>query len=384
MKRAYPVLLLATLLVAGCGDNFPDEEMHLGLEDKVRPYAIQLDRPDAAPGDPVVVTLLAQTPDPDELDVSWQVALDFDRGLYEADEVERRIVEIPAGLPTADADGFLTDDFTWNVPDSVLLWSSAIPEVLTDPATVALAEQLIGPAAGSPPRKSAVDAWLRALDAPDVQAMDPELREAVWALADRFACQVRLRATLRTDITVDVTRNLTVRHTRRLGGPNTNANARIVRFGVVALNKRDAERDDIDDPGVEQTLYEFVRDGVTLTDRVQVPVRSGWTYYAVAGFAGDEYTSPFDYAGILQETGEFRWYYYRQDAPRAGHHLFVKEDGEEAEMWDLDAEARMKPPGAGAVYRLVVVVRDERPEWRSYHAVPGSDVSTGIVEFVSP
>jgi hypothetical protein len=384
MKRAYPLLLVLAVLAAGCGDDFPDEEMHFGIEDKVRPYAVLVEPPDAAPGDEVTVTLLVRAPDPDEVDVSWRVALDFDRGLYEADEVERRYVALDPPLPAADADGFMTQTFTWTVPDSVHLWSSALPAVLTDAATVALAEQLIGPAAGSPPRKAAVDAWLRALDPADVAALAPPVRQAVWALADRFACQVRFRARLRTDITVDVTRNLTVRHTSRLGGPNVNRNAQVTDLAVVALDKKDADRDDIDAAGITKSWHRLVEAGVQVAERVAVPVRTNWTYYAVVAFAPESYTSPYDYAGELGESGSYRWYYYRQDAPRDGHHLFVTEDGDEAEMWHLDEEARMQPPGVGAVFRLVAVVRDERPEWRAYQAAPGTGVAGGIVEFVAP
>ena len=37
-----PTVILFALagLLAGCGENFPDEEMHLGLEAKVRPYGV--------------------------------------------------------------------------------------------------------------------------------------------------------------------------------------------------------------------------------------------------------------------------------------------------------------------------------------------------------
>lgn len=389
MKNLSVALLLLSVLtgltgLTGCGDGFPDEEMHFGIENKVRPYAVVIEPPEAAPGDTVLITLLARTPDPDELDITWRVALDFDTGLYETDEVERLYRDLASPLPSVDADGFLGQSFQWVVPDSVMLYSSALPEVLDDPAMVILAEELIGPGDGSPLTKSAVDAWFKAMTADQLAAMDPPERMTVWALADLFACQVRFRATLRTDLIIDVTRNLTIRHTARLGGPNSNHNAGVTRLAVVALEKEDATCSDLDDPGVTRTRYPFIEDGVRVADRVQVPGHEQWTYYLKVEFEQEQYTSPFDPGLMLVERGEYRWYYYRQDDPLSGHHFFVNEDGDEAEMWDLSDEARIKPAGSGSMFRVVVAVRDERSEWVMYHAVPGTGVEEGIVEFIAP
>lgn len=385
-KKSMILLALPGLLwLAGCGEGFPDEEMHLGLEQKTRPFTVVVDPPEAAPGQTVQVTLLARTPWPDELDITWRVALDYDLGLYEVDEVERNFRDLEAPLPEADEDGFLTQTFTWTVPDSVLLQTSALPDVLDDPVMVVLAEALLGPEASSPPTRAEVDAWLKSLAAADMAALSPEERQAVWALADRFACQVRLRAALRDDLVLDVTRNLTIRHTARLQGPNANTNARVRDFAVVALAKRDAPESDIGNSSVEQTLYRFLdQDGEMVADRVQVPLHENWTYYLTTDFDSQHYTSPFDPSLVLPEDGTHRWYYYRQDAPGSGHQFFVTEDGDEAQMWDLDERARIMPAGAGSVFRVVSVIRDARSEWVMYHAVPGTGFAEGVVEFVAP
>jgi len=380
------VLLLATIAgLAGCGEGFPDEEMHFGIEDKVRPYAVVIEPAEAAPGETVQVIFYARAPDPDELDINWRVALDFNRGIYDTDEVESNFRDLATPLPLADSEGFLTQTFFWTVPDSALLYSSALPEILTDPVIVFLATELIGPAAGSPPTRSAVDAWLKALTPADLAAMEPLAREATWALADRFACQVRFRATLRTGRIIDVTRNLNIRHTRRLGGPNANANAEVTDFAVVMLKKKDAVSSDIGDPAIARTVYPFIdRFGTRVADRIQVPVHSDWTYYLVSNFVHEQYTSPFAPERLLSEQGHYSWYYFRQDAPTSDHQFFVADDGSEAEMWDLDRQARIVPAGVGSTFRVVNAVRDERDEWVSYHAVAGTGVREGIVEFVAP
>jgi len=386
VKHLTPAVLLTLALasLSGCGDGFPDEEMHFGLEDKARPFAVVIEPPEAAPGETVTVTLLAQTPDPDELDITWRVALDYDLGLYETDEVERNYRDLPSPLFTADQDGFVSQTFAWTVPDSALLYSSALPEVLTDPAMVFLAEELIGEAAGSPPTRSAVDAWLKARTPAELALMDPLEREAVWALADRFACQVRFRGTLHTGRVIDVTRNLTIRHTGRLHGPNANANAQVMEFTVGAVEKIDATKEDLLDPNLVVHWYNFILWGERVADRRRVPIHDDWTYYVRVRYSPQDYTSPFDPTLIVSEGTRYNWYYYRQDAPQSGHPLFLTEDGDAAEMWDLGKDSRIQPDGPGSTFRLVTAVRDFRDDWVMYHAVSGTGVEEGIVEFVSP
>lgn len=386
MNKIIMSLLLLPILAGlnACSDGFPDEEMHFGIEDKVRPYAVIIEPPEAAPGDTVQVTLLAQTPHPDELDISWRVALDYSIGLYETDEVERNYRGIDVPFPETDADGFMTQTFQWVVPDSALLFSSDIPEILDDPAMVFLAEELMGPEAGSPPTKSAVNAWLGALTWDDMNDMSSQEREATWALADRFACQVRFRAVLRTGATVDVTRNLTIRYTNKLEGDNTNTNSLVRHLYVVAVEKQDAIMEDLYDENIPQLGYFFIGVYERQNDQVQVPYHADWTYFMVNRFTVQYYTPPFDPTLVVWESTINHWYYYRQDQPLSDHHFFVEEDGGDAEMNDLDGIVRIMPDGVGSIFRVVATVRDLRYEWITYNAVPGQVAEEGIVEFVAP
>jgi hypothetical protein len=361
-------------LLAGCGDGFPDEEMHLGLEDKIRPYAVVCEPPEAAPGETVTVTLHYFAPRPAAVVPVWRVVLDYDQGLYEADERERRHVVL-AGLPApaADAQGFATQSFTYTVPDSVLLWSSGIPDQLTDEVMLALTQGL-----GLPPRKTDVAAYLAALTADDLAAMDPARLAATQRLADVFACQIRLRATLADGMAVDVTRNLTVRHSRRLGSANANANAEITRFAVGSVPIIDLDLDQLPAHAAEVTWYEFDADAVA-----HVPFDPNRTYFARVRFAPELYTSPYDLARNLEEQGSYHWFYFRLDAPGSGHHLLANDEGDDAEAWDLDEDVRLLPPGGESRFRLVAVVRDERIEWARYHGVPGQSVVAGEVVFAA-
>jgi len=378
------LLMLAVFILSGCNEGFPDEEMHFGIEEKVRPYAVIVEPPEAAPGETVQVTLLARVPDLNELDISWKVALDYSSGMYETDQVERNYVvpQVPFGV--VDGDGFFTQSFLWTVPDSALLVTSDIPEVLVDPVMVHLAEELIGPAAGSPPTRTAVDAWLKSITPEEVASMGLEGRMAIWALADRFASQVRFRTTLQTERIIDVTRNLTVRHTGRLFGPNTNVNPLICDFNVMAVEKEDATQNDLHNSAVPKTVYHFFDSCDRLSTHLEIPFHEDWTYYLTVLFTIQDYSPPFDPSLTVAEGRRFNWYYYRQDKPLSGHQFFATENGDEAEMYDLDGETRIMPDGVGSTFRVVTVGRDHRYEWVMYNATPGVVAAEGVVEFVAP
>ena len=382
--------LLALLpLAAGCGDGFTDVEMHLGSEAKVRPYAVTCEPPEAAPGDSVTVTLLCWSPNPAALHVAWRVALDYDLGQYEADEVERRIVDLDATIaippPAADAEGFVRQSFRYVVPDSTLLWSSALPDPMRDGAMIELARMAL-PEEADPSSRGAIEAHLRGVRPEQLPGLDPSRRAATLALADRFAARIRFRATLHEEITVDVTRNLTVRHSGRLGSPNTNTNPRVASCEVIAFPSPDVE--DPDDPEHQGEIVRFPLDLSTgdtpghLTAR-EIPRHDDWTYYLVLTPSLQEYTSPFSGDRLFTESDSYRWYYFRLDAPSSDHAFFRDDPGDETEMWSLDESVRLIPPaGEGeARYRILTCLRDERPEWAMYQTTPGCTVTVSEIVF---
>lgn len=387
--RLIPVLGLLPALLAGCGDGFTDVEMHLGSEEKVRPYAVLCEPPEAAPGDTVTITLLAWAPEPSAIHVGWKVALDYYIGQYQADEVERRIVDLdattPIPPPVADAQGFLRQSFQFVVPDSTLLGSTALPDPIRDPSIVELARILL-PAEADPTSLVAVDRLLRDLDPREVAGLDPMAQAALFALADRFAARIRFRATLHAGITVDVTRALTIRHSGRLGSPNTNRNPGVAALEVLAIPARDVE--DPDDPDHQEGILRFpLAPSAGTMAEVRVPRHDDWTYYLVLTPALQNYTSPFSGERLFTENDTYRWYYFRLDAPSSGFALFRNDPGDETEMWSLDESVRLVPPGDAAEsrYRIAACLRDERPKWGMYQTTPGLTVATGeVVFFTAP
>lgn len=382
-RRAWRLLLPGLLLAAACSEAFKDLETHLGLEGKTRPLAIVCEPPEAAPGDTVQVTLFLYTPDPAALAVDWRVALDYHLGPYGADEIERRLVPLSAPPPVDEGLGFLRQELRFVVPDSLLLWATALADPLTDPGTLALAGALLPEGTPSPPPRAAVAAYLAGLSAAEVAAADAETRAAIWGLADRFASSVRFRAAVSAELYVEVTRNLTVRHSGRLGSPNTNHNPHYSDFEVLAIPHPDVDFDDRARYADELLHYPFAPDEALPAQ--ELPLHANWTYYLTLVPAPEVYGSPYG-GGHFSEQSSYRWYYLNLDEPRDGHALFRNDDGEASEMWELDRSVRLVPPPGPETprYRLVCCLRDSRPEWEQYAAAPGLTLLQAELRFTAP
>ena len=377
--------LIAAVLLAGCGEEFPDQEAHFGLENKIRPYEITLDPPEAAPGETVTATIRYHMPWASAAQATWRVALDFDSGLYETDQVERAFVGVPdVDAAVVDAEGFVSQVARFIVPSDIYAVTSAIPEVLTDEFILELLHAVPDGLLSDPPRKSEVAAFLADLTADDLVGLDDDARAVIHRLADIFACAVRFRVTLEDDMNVDVVRRLTVRHSGRLGSANTNTNAEISLFIVGEIPRHDFDLDDLEDVESEIIWHAFDEVSADGHALARVPLDSGHTYLMRVRVAPEYYTSPFDDVRELEEETEPSWYYYRLDAPGSGHQFFVNEIGEEAEAYELDEDSRIDPPSVGSSFRVLAVVHDERGEWQRYHASPGSTTRMVEVEFVAP
>ncbi len=385
MKTLLTAILLVSALLTGCGDGFPGQEMSLGTEDKTRPYAVTVEPPEVAPGDTVTVRLRYQAARPSDVVSTWRVALDYATGPYEADEIERRLVPLPdVAPPVVDQFGFMTQVFQYAVPDSVPLWSTAIADVITDPSMLYILDLLEPDGVGEPPHKTEVDAWLRGLTPDDLAAMNPLERTATQRLADLFSCSIRFRVTLDANTSVDVTRNLTVRYSSRLGSDNVNVNAEITRFEIGVIPAPDVDISDLEEWEDRIVWYAFDGTSENGLPEARVPNEPGNTYLVSVRQDPQLYTSPFELDQTLEEQGDYRWYFLRLDAPESGHDLYVDEEGEPTEMFMLDEDVRMLLPGGDSNFRLLSVVYDKRPEWIQYAAVPGATVTVGEVVFEAP
>lgn len=386
----YLCLLALPLLLAqtGCDTTFPNEEMDIAGEAKTRPFAIVLNTPEAGLGDVVTVTLHYYEPDPANCEISWRVAMDYDLGLYEADEIERDIVELDqlTSPPLCDEFGFCSQSFQFDVPWNALERASSLPDVLTDELILALARPLLDKAPDEPVTKEEVEDLLFyvAHSPPWGPVYTEEELAMIARLSDLYACEIRFRARINGSVQVDVTKNLTIRHSRDLDSVNVNENPKISSTYIQAIPYPDIAFEDIDTHADEVVVYGLTTNGWP-GELEEIPLHEDWTYYLRAGLLLQDYTSPYD-DDLRSEDASTRWYYYDLDDPGSNHPLFIQDDGGEAEMGDLNESVRLQPPAqpGQSGYRIVTCLRDDRLEWHGYAYTPGVDLIYSEFVFVDP
>jgi hypothetical protein len=384
----YLWVLIVPLMFAqsGCDTSYPNEEMDVAGSNRTRPFAIVCEPAEAAPGEMVSVKMHYYEPDPDMHDVTWQVALDYDLGLYEVDEVERDIVTLDAvNAPTWDEQGFCTQTFTYRIPDDALLRASSQPEVITDELVLTLAREVMDLEADEPLTKADLDHSLDLIaagDTPEDYIHDPEVRETWHWLSDLFACRIRFRASIDGSVRVDVTKTLTVRYSREISTVNVNLNPQMGMPLILVIPHPDVLF--ADHAQYEDDLQWYDMYPIGVSDPTLIPINREWTYYLATRLIYHDYLSPYE-ATPHREDYTVRWYHYGlTEAPE--YALFTQDDGGEAEMGDLDGSARMIPPTTAAehAFRVVLRVHDERLEWSNYAFAPGVSIEVGEFIFVEP
>jgi hypothetical protein len=366
-----PLILATTLLVAGCSTDFA-QEMEIKPGEKTRPLGIICEPAEAVPGETVQVTARYYDPDAAAAASSWRLALDYRLDRYYELEYEGPPIDLEPLMQESrtdvDDDGIVTQTFRFAVPDSCLLVSSAVPEVIATDLPPAIAE-LLQPA-GPYPTKQEVDAFLASVD---TTALSPD--ELAWLqfYGDLFACQIRLRCTLRGGTPLSITRNLTVRYSRRLGSHNENLNPFITAIALI-----DVRSSDVDDKNdihnfESDTTFVYHSDPSVPVERT-IEVQSGHTYFLETRDEKQSYVSP---AGLRHdEQYEYFWYYTRHHSAQDDLFFIKQDDGSEnSDMGPKDEIVRIEPPPSSLGpqrYLLHLVVRDLRPEWRMYQATPGT------------
>ncbi|MCA9759471.1 MAG: hypothetical protein KDA27_26995 [Candidatus Eisenbacteria bacterium] len=375
-----PALLLQLFLLSGCSDDYAGEEWRLGEEDKIRALGVVIEPPEAAPGETVDVTLHWYDPRPAATQIDWQVALEFDPGNYGVDPVERRFVDLNgAGVPkstTDSGDGFFTQTFSFQVPDSVLVWSPAVSTLMQADEVEVVAEAF---AEWADPTPAGWNAFLSSLTAEDLASMDPESADVIRSISDLFAAQIRFHASIEHGSTVEATRTLTVRYSSALGSKNVNENTEVASLYLVGIPGYDvvwSERDEYEgrmkwtEVAIDDEVHASVSDSL----------QGGWTYYLVCDGLAQSYGSPYADGAELEELIGYRWFRFRAADPTSDQPFFVTDMGDDADVYDLDEAVRIEP-SKGERYRVCVVLRDERPEWARYQASPGQRVVLADILF---
>jgi hypothetical protein len=342
--RQYCLLGVILLCAFSC-TNFLTPFENVVENQKIRPFAVVCDPPEAAPGDTVSVRLYYYDPPGDLPTIHWLISLNYGTDLngseYEKDVVNLDSMMLPGSTP---------DTFRFKVPDSEFFYSTQIVEMVGNPLTNPLHLTI-----------AAIDSQLRF--AAQTGITSPQL----IALADNFSCKLKLRAQMRADISLDVTMLLRVRYSDKLKSPNVNKNPTIDWMGIIKVPQ--ANFNNIDSlsttPYKFQYLYNYAHpDSVNDT----VIIDSGCTYFVVADSGGSDSRSPRqiytyfstqDNAMIVDtETYNYSWFYTNLDynAGMVMDSLLLFGEGRSRSMRQL------LPPVDTAMHRftLYLTIRDER------------------------
>src|SRR5262249_35439576 len=142
--------------------------MDLGLDGRLRPLAVVVEPPEAAPGETVQVTMTWLDPDPAQTTVRWRIALQYVTGIYNT-TVETDLADVPGvPAPVCDADGFCAQTVAYTIPDDASRRSPALDYLAAQP-TLADAAHAVSPDLAG---KLAIDDYLRALAPADATAAD--------------------------------------------------------------------------------------------------------------------------------------------------------------------------------------------------------------------
>jgi hypothetical protein len=376
MLKIILLSLCVLTLMNGCAD-FLRKEMNVYEDDKLRPFAIIVEPPEAAPGETVSVTIQYYQPDGAQNTILWRAALDFDFDIYGDLETERNylyleeIQTIPA--PIVDENGLATQSFSFTVPDSTILVSTALQGSYDSSEIPAHLLPLLGAANDDYITKSELDAFFRDTDFDQLYAILPaEDVATIIGLSEIFACQIRLRAKIRGGIHLDVIKNFTVRWAGDTGSEYLNANPIIGNVALLAIDHPDV--DDADDIGQYDidTTYIYHSDPAQI-ESGPVSIDPQKSYYIFVTHDEQDYYSP---AGYLNDEEYFySWHYTSLDGMSSEVDFFYQEDEGEGDATDFEEFTRLLPGkyGLHQKFRMFIVVRDYRPEWRIFNGTTGVD-----------
>jgi hypothetical protein len=350
-KSAAWILIAAlSILAVSCTSPFPTPFENIVADQKLRPFAVVCNPPEAAPGDTVNVSLYYYAPPAESPSIHWLVSLDYGLEPTTGSEYEKNVVSLdnmmlqPGSTPTS---------FSFRVPDDVLVNSSQIGLLLTNPNL----SPYLNPFNWS--ARTINDTLKFAATAGITDSL-------LWPAADNFSTTLRLRAEMRSSISVDVIMPLRVRYTNRIHPANANKNPVIHWMGIIRVP--------VEGFGETDSVYDYPHEMLYLYNpahpdsvRDTIVIDSGYSYFIAAdsGIYGADtqfqkynaYSTNNLSRTLDTESFGYTWFYTNLDynSGMVMDSLLLLGEGHHA-------VGRMYPPVDPAMHRFQVylVLRDRR------------------------
>ena len=350
----------------GCGD-FPNKYENVIRGEKIRPFAIVVDPPEAAPGDTVDVRLKMYDAEKD-YSISWELGLDYKVDVYNSFSSVSQILNLDTGgLKFNRSDDELS--FSIVVPEgplSPMTISELIPDVVKDAADLSEDERtaLIHIGVNNLVEGVRRDDLLNVL--PNLDTIPNELSNII----DNMVALMQFKANVISgDFKLDVTKNLTVRYSNRLAAgsipSNVNTNPVVNSIGIIRVAKSGVESiDDVQKYARDTTFFNI--DGLTQLDSLifdTLNLKEGYSYFAIAsGAETQNYRSPEEVNH--KEDLYYQWFYTNLDDVNAEWEDLITLNTEQS-PGHLGAVSLSFPKEELGMkhFSLRVTVNDFRPEW---------------------
>ncbi len=317
MKKLLNItIILAAAIMVGCAD-FPEKYDNVIEGQKIRPFAIVLDPPEAAPGDTVHVILKMYDADK-EYNVDWELGLEYQIDNYDALPVVNYVLNMEEEnmLINQSENGL---EFSFVVPtgnQNPLLLSSILPQVILQEEDVDgdVKSQLgnigVDVNGGDISREDLVEAF------ENNQSLPNELSP----LVDNMVALVQLRAKVRSPgFSLDVTKNLSIRYSNRLESgdfiSNVNENPVIDSIAIIRVYHKDItdpkEIKNYDSDTLYFKTYGEDLEGDLVYDTLEVGEKQSFFAMATSNNSQQSYRSPNE--KVHKEDLFYSWFYTNLD-----------------------------------------------------------------------
>ncbi len=372
MKYTIKIILsiFFAVFLNNCAE-FPESYENIIEDKKIRPMAIIVEPPEAAPGDTVHVTLVMHDAGKD-YDVTWEVASNYTETNYGYLGNENDVSSIES------ADGKAS--FTYVIPsgeNNPLLKSGLIADVVIPSKNVDDVIKTLFESEGVSIDKKGVTRENMVALLGEADELPAEFRTHV----DEFVGLMLFTAKVRSNgFSLNVYKRYSVRYSNRIveasGKSNVNANPVVNAIGIIEVDDKDIEDSEEIGDFDSDTVY-FTRTGLNDTIDLESVVDTfridpEKSYFLIADTAGmkQTYYSP---DGIKhREQLTYQWFYTNKDVPTTDWDELILLEGSDLGGTDMPV-VRLRTPKNHNMYNFTIrlVVRDYRAEW-------GLRNSTGI------
>ncbi len=366
MKKLLTLIATLTLFMS-CA-QFEEVQSNVIVDQKIRPFAIQLEKAEAAPGDTVHVELFMYDANK-QYTLNWEVALNYTIDNYGEQPTPSHFVPMDSLIINSQTSGNnLSFDFIVpNNENNPLLISSLTPDVILAPSAMDQNQKNLLISLGAD-----VTAGLTKTDAITLLDGLPQLPNELSPIVDEFLSLITVRATIAApsfDLTID--KNLTIRYSNRLAAgsiiSSVNKSPVIDSIAIISVEKGDLEN--------PHEIGNYASDTLWLSniERDTINIQSDKSYFFLASNGLPQtYRSPLTSATKTEDLF-YSWHFTNEDAVDASWEDLI-------ELIEYGAEEgldviKLDPPSNHDMHNFLlhIVVADWRPEW-AMRASQGIDV----------